>query len=117
MESEETLYIKILVWAYYQGEDGFTWKEMIEKFNLSDTQSSWATEVFRKYGDELFSNAPYKPEHTYIVTTNGSSIVIDYLNLKEAENNGKRAEKIAVSAIIIGIIVGISQIITSIYFR
>ena len=46
----------------------------------------------------------------FVIAPKGVSAAIDYLNLKEAKRTGKRAEIIAICAIIIGVIVGLVQI-------
>ena len=94
MKTEKTLFIRILVWAYNKQEDGFTWDELKKEFNLNQTQDDWAQEVFRKFNNELLSISPYKKGYIFIITEKGIPVVINYLNLKEAEKGSKRAEKI-----------------------
>jgi hypothetical protein len=104
MKTEKTLYIRILIWAYNKQEDGFTWDELKKEFSLTQNQSDWVNTVFREYGNELISILPYKKDHIYTITAKGTSAAISYLNLKEAERSGKRAEKIAWVAIIISLV-------------
>lgn len=110
MKTKKILFMRILIWAYNKQEDGFTWDELKKEFNLNQTQDDWAKVVFLKLDNQLFSISPYKKEHTYIITEKGIPLAISYLNLKEAEKSSKRAEKIALAAIIIGIVVGLLQI-------
>ena len=117
METEHSLYIKILVWAYKRQENGFTWGDLKTEFDLTPEQEQWAQKIFRSNmpaADNLFDHLSYNSEknsHLLVITSKGTSAAIDYLNLKEAEKTGRRAEKIAVIAIIIGAIVGITQIV------
>ena len=117
MKTEETLYIKILVWAYSRQEQGFTWGDLKTEFKLTAEQEQWVQKIFRSnmpVADNLFdhlsSNSETNP-HLFVITSKGTSAAIDYLNLKEAEKTGRRAEKIAITAIIIGAVVGIAEII------
>lgn len=117
MKTEETLYIKILVWAYGMQENGFTWGDLKKEFNLTTEQEQWVQKIFRSNmpaADNLFDHLSYNSEkdsHLFVITSKGTSAAIDYLNLKEAERTGKRAERIAIVAIIIGAVVGVIQII------
>ncbi len=117
MKIEETLYIKILVWAYNRQESGFAWGDLKTEFNLTSEQEQWVQKIFRSNmpaTDNLFDHPSYNNEtnsHLFVITAKGTSAAIDYLNLKEAEKTGRRAERIAIVAIIIGVIVGLAQIL------
>lgn len=68
--------------------------------------------------DNLFDNLDYseeRKEHPLVITSKGTSAAIEYLNLKEAERSGKRAEHIAWVAIATGIIVGVFQIMIGLF--
>ncbi len=122
MKTEESLYIKILIWVYSRQESGFIWVDLKEEFQLTDEQEQWVLKIFRSdmpSSDNLIDHI-YNTKtdaHRYFITAKGTSAAIQYLNLKEAESIGKRAEKIALMAIAIGIIVGIVQITIGIWFR
>ncbi|MFA4827540.1 MAG: hypothetical protein WC596_04835 [Candidatus Shapirobacteria bacterium] len=47
MKTDDTLYIKILVWAYRKQEAGFTWGDLEKEFNLNTAQLNWVQKVFR----------------------------------------------------------------------
>lgn len=116
MKTEESLYIKILEWAYYRGEAGFKWEELRKEFNITDPQNHWVTETFRNK-TEIIGLLSYKitaNEHIYGLTAEGTAQAIQYLNLRESRVNSKRAERLAKWAIGIGIIVGSVQIIIGI---
>lgn len=121
MRTEDTLYIKILVWAYKKQEAGFSMKELVENFDLNSAQEQWVLKVFRSglpASDNLIDLLSYneqKNEHLFVITSKGTSAAIEYLNLMEAKISSKRAEKIALVAILIGAIVGLFQIIIDIY--
>lgn len=114
---EKSLYIKILIWTYRRQENGFTWGELENEFLLTEEQKIWVMKVFRSNmpsSDNLIDHLAYyggKDEHRFVITSKGTSDAIEYLNLKEAEKSGKRAETIAITAIVIGIVVGVAQII------
>jgi len=116
MKTEETLYIKILTWAYQKQEKGFHWEELKNKFNLTSEQNEWALKLFRSNmpaSDNLVDHLSYntkRDEHLFVITAKGTSEAIGYLNLKEAEKISKWAIGIALSTIFINIVVGILQI-------
>lgn len=120
MQVQEGLYIKILIWAYNRQESGFTWADLKKEFNLTSGQEQWVQKVFRSNlpaAENLIDHLTYnvdKNEHLMVITAKGVSAAIQYLNLKEAERSGKRAEIIALFAIGIGVVVGIAQIIAQI---
>lgn len=113
--TKESLYIKILIWTYERQDFGFTWGDLTKEFNLDDRQLQWVQKVFRSNlpaSENLIDHLFYKnEEHTFVITAKGTSAAVQYLNLKEAERSGKRAERIAWVAISVGIIVGVVQII------
>lgn len=122
MNTDETLYIRILVWAYQKQEAGFTWAELVKEFSLTNEQNEWAEKVFRSnmpQTDNLIDYLSYSSRNQgrCVITAKGTAAAIDYLNLQEAKNSGKRAERIALSAIAIGVVVGIAGIIVQICFR
>ena len=119
MKTEDSLYIKILVWAYEKQESGFTIEELKHKFNLNKDQEQWLLKVFRPnmpVAENLIDHLSYsgnKNEHLFVITSKGTSAAVEYLNLVEAKSSARRAEIIAFIAISIGIIVGVMQIIFS----
>ena len=121
--TEKTLYIRILIWAYNKQEKGFSWEELRTAFKLNYDQEQWVLKIFRSNmprNENLIDHLTYyndENEHLYVITAKGTSAAINYLNLKEAEKSSKRAELIAKTAIIIGIIVGLAQIIVTICYK
>lgn len=120
MKTQDTLYIKILIWAYNRQEAGFSWGDLTKEFNLTPEQIQWVQKIFRSNmpaSENLIDHLSYNQEkdsHLFVITSKGTSAAIEYLNLKEAERTGRRAEKIAIAAIIIGAVVGLIQIILQI---
>lgn len=121
--TEKTLYIRILIWAYNKQEKGFSWQELKLAFNLNHDQEEWVLKIFRSNmpaSENLIDHLSYNNDdknHLYVITAKGTSAAIDYLNLKESEKNSKRAENIAIAAIAIGIFVGLVQVIVTIIFK
>jgi len=117
--TEKSLYIRILIWVYNKQEKGFTWGELQDAFNLNNKQQQWVEKIFHSNmpaSDNLVDhlNINSREEgNLFVITSRGINFAINYLNLKEAEKSSKRAEIIAIIAIIIGIVVGLAQIITS----
>ncbi len=110
-------YMEILRWAYSKRFEGFSEKELFQKFNPNEAGEfkKWYLYVFRgnrNNEDCLIGLYDYNDNtHYCCLTAKGLSAAVDYLGLEEAQKTGRRAEKIAVSAIIIGIAVGVAQII------
>lgn len=115
MKTEDTLYIRILIWAYNKQEAGFLEKDLFEEFGLNPEQIKWYLKVFRSnlpISKNLVGHLDYTDnKHTMALTDKGTSEAIAYLGLEEARKSGTRAERIAKLAIVIGIIVGLIQII------
>lgn len=117
MKTEEALYIRILIWAYKKQEAGFSWEDLKKEFPLSSAQEQWVGIIFSSNPSHSDNNLIERwihnqnNEQLFRITTKGTSAAIGYLNLKEAERSGRRAELIAWVAISTGIIVGIFEII------
>lgn len=123
MKTQESIYIKILIWAYDRQESGFTWGDLQKEFELTKDQEQWIQKVFRSNmsaSENLIDHLSYdqgKDIHKFVITAKGTSAAIEYLNLQEAKSSGRRAETISWIAITIGVIVGIVQIIVQACFR
>ncbi|MDO9183246.1 MAG: hypothetical protein Q7U04_12605 [Bacteriovorax sp.] len=115
---KNNLYIKILVWAYDRHELGFTEKEIFDEFKLSKDQINCYVKLFRSsynVGDNLIGHIKNREEgDLYSLTALGISAAVDYIGLEEARKSGKRAERIALFSIFIGVTVGVAQIAISI---
>jgi len=114
-KAEEDLYIRVLLWSHEKQETGFTWEDLTNEFKLNNKQLQWVQKIFRSNmpsSENLIDHLFYQnDEHTFVITAKGTSAAVQYLNLKEAERSGKRAEYIAWTAISVGVIVGAIQII------
>jgi len=116
---EESPYIKILIWAYNKQETGFTWDDLEKEFRLTESQKLWVQKIFRSNmpaSENLIDHLSYDDKsdsHLFMITAKGTSAAVDYLSLEEAKSSSRRAEKIALVAIIIGVIVGAIQILVA----
>lgn len=119
MKTEDTLYIRILIWAYNKREAGFIEKDLFQEFGLDTEQIKWYLKIFRSnlpISENLVGSLDYADnKHTMTLTAKGTSEAIAYLGLEEARKSGVRAERIAKWAIVIGIIVGLVQIVISLF--
>lgn len=121
MKTEESFYIKILIWAYENSVRGFTEQELFEKFKIipNSTEYKLYLKLF-KDGNSSTGN-PSTIDQFEIrnevgilcLTDKGMASAIDYLDLKEARESSKEAKRLAMWSIWIAVIVGIFQIITS----
>ena len=111
MKTESNRFIEILELAYEKQEAGFLEEDLIKKFDLRPEKIKWYLMVFKpnQPGDRMIEYV--EGEHIYAITAKGISTVIGYRKLKEAEKSGKLATRIAIVAIVIGIIVGVAQIV------
>lgn len=116
MENKESLYIKILIWAYEKSIDGFTEEELYKAFDLNEPSlSGWYLKVFRDSPNLLINNFKTIGDKSYwCLTAEGMSNAINYLELKETQKGSKRAENIALWAIIVSSFVGMVQIMISV---
>lgn len=116
MRTEKSLYIRILLWVYERQDVGFSWEDLEKEFGLNATQMPWVQKVFYSNSppsENLIDHLNYSDEnmHRFLITAKGTSAAVEYLNLKEAKEGSRRAEKIALVAIVIGVVVGMLQII------
>lgn len=117
MKSKESLYIKILLWAYEKSTDGFTESELFDNFQLDELGlRRWYLKVFRESPSLIIDNFKNVSDISYwCLTARGMSNAVLYLELKETQKSGKRAEYIALWAIGVSAIVGLVQIFIAFY--
>lgn len=114
MKNKDNRFIEILEWVYEKQDDGFFEEDLIEKFISTPKEKNWYLKLFKD--DQIIQYVDYiDNKHRYIITAKGVSTVIGYHILKEAEAGGKKATYIAIIAILIGVIVGITQIIIDLF--
>lgn len=118
-KTEESLYIKVLIWAYDRKQKPFTIEDLFEELEIEDPiKKKWVYEMFligpvNSY--PLFHgymNAENKM--LYLLSDKGMSATVSYLSLKESQGNSRRAERIALWALGITSMVGIIQIVIAI---
>jgi len=120
MKTEESFYIKILIWAFSKTK-GFTEGELFQEFKIlpGSTEYYLYLKLFKDGNSssgnpstidqfEVRNNIAY-----CCLTDKGMASAIDYLDLKEARESSKEAKRLAMWSIWIAVIVGIFQIITS----
>ncbi len=109
-----------MLWAYKKQHIGFTKEEMKGELNLSGEQWVWIHWMFFNglngeapliwsISDEFRLPGTCFGEKWYLSAV-GISAAVDYLELKEAQQSGKRGLCVAVIAIIISILVSALQI-------
>lgn len=122
MKTEESFYIKILIWAYNQ-TNGFTEKQLFDEFKIEpgSTEYKLYLKLFRsgntaQGSTPTIENFKYENEddvHFFCLSDKGMASAIDYLDLKEARESSKHARRIALWSIWIAVIVGLFQIFPS----
>ena len=102
---KEDLYTKILLWAHDKQETGFTWQEMRDHFNLTDSQMSWVNKIFlttsdsdRKFFEQLRDDGSVR---YYSLNEKGITAAINYKGLRHAEKNSELALWVAIISIAI----------------
>ena len=83
-------------------------------------RKEWFLKVFRSghtQAENLISiiSDEKTKKHLYFITERGISSVVNYLNLKEVEKKSYRADKIARVLICVVIVVGVVQILATIF--
>ena len=120
METENSLFIKVLVWAYNRKQNVFTTSELFKELNLNPTEKDWVMNTF-VYAPQnsypLFSVFKPQNENGYLLSDRGMSIVLNYLGLKETRESSKQAMKIATWSLYIAIVVGIAGIFCQILIK
>lgn len=115
----DSLYVRALTWAYENDSQGFRRSEMEDALNLSDEERRRLDFLFFQGTNDnppLIQRAGARDEIDYFaLTRTGIAAAIDYLDLKEAREGSALATKIAIASIIIGILIGIGQILVAIY--
>src|SRR3989338_5773526 len=98
-KTKEDLYIKVLLWAHDKQETGFTWDEMKNNFQLSDSQEHWIKKIFlttsdsdRKFFEHLRNDDSVTPNvHYYSLNEKGVTAAINYKGLEHAEKSSTQA--------------------------
>lgn len=122
MQLESSVYVRILLWAYSKQHSGFSKQEMRD-FLGTPSNEEWAW-IEWLFSSGLNGEAPLiwsMPGESYgskfYLTSSGVSAAVDYLELKEAQEAGRRGEFLAKWAIAIGVLVGLAQIVVQVCFR
>lgn len=128
MKTENSFYVKILLWAYERTASGvgFTEDELFDEFDTiksSVEKRQLYLKLFRSGTndnhpiiDHLINKQTDKGEVAYwCLSDKGMSSAIDYMDLKEARENSRSAKSIAFWSIGIAIVVGILQIIVAVF--
>ncbi len=121
MKTSESLYIKILLWAYERHE-GFREQELVDEFKLNegDWKMRWFLSVFKNGTNDntpilihMYNKRDGENEIGYWgLSEKGISAAIDYLELKEAREGGRKAMRVATISLIVAIVVGVIQILS-----
>jgi hypothetical protein len=116
------LFIRVLQWASDRGSVGFKMEELKQAVVKDDDEWVW---IQRMMLGEINGDPPLLchlgshhkgGEYTYFITGSGASVLLDYLELKEARESSKEAKYIAIGSLILATIVGIAQIVVQICF-
>lgn len=120
----DPLFIRTLQWASNKGSDGFKMSELREAIAKNDDEWVW---IQRMMLGEINGDTPLifhlgqhrreDGEYKYFLTGSGNSVLMDYLELKEARESSTQAKYIAIGSLIIATLVGIAQIAIQIYCR
>jgi hypothetical protein len=96
-ESQKNIDINVLIWAYDRRGRGFTWNQLRDKFQPDTIQENWIRRIFlttndndRKFFEFLRREQLEDMEETYYaLNEKGMEVILNYKNLKEAENTSK----------------------------
>ncbi|MFA7315841.1 MAG: hypothetical protein WC059_03520 [Candidatus Paceibacterota bacterium] len=112
----ESLYIKVLVWAYNRKQNPFKIEDLYAELNIiKPDETLWVRNIFVDIplnGCALFSSSQNSSGETFhLLSDSGMSSAIGYLGLEESKSNSKRAEYLALWALGITSVVGVIQIV------
>lgn len=118
MKTEESFYIKILLWAFNK-KDGFTEKELLDNFKINSYSKEFHMYSALFKGGDVISGKPSIIIHYanienikyWCLSDTGIAYVIDYCELKEARESAREARIWAIVAVLISISVGAVQIL------
>lgn len=126
MKTEESFYVKILLWAYDKTASGvgFTDDELLNHFDLKNGNGEKYRLYLKLFKTGTNDNHPVidhfwnKQNSTeeigyWCLSDKGMASAIDYIDLKEARESSKEAKRLAMWSIWIAVVVGIFQILTS----
>jgi hypothetical protein len=115
MQTKDSLYVKVLMWANDNAINGFTQEELEKTLELTTEQKKWVMRIFYTgHGGEAPLISSLDNTGKFTLTASGISHAVDYIELNEARENGIEAKRLATQAIWIGIVVGIAQIIVEV---
>lgn len=118
MKTDESLYIRILLWAYKKSADGFSEQELLTENKITPGSVDYKLYLkLFKGGDNVSGNPSMIDQFDikndvgyWCLTEKGMSSAVDYLDLKETQKNSKQAFWIAISSIIISIFTAYASI-------
>jgi hypothetical protein len=118
-KSEESLYIKVLVWAYNKKQNSFKMDDLYNELKITKpNEKQWITGTFLNgpaNSYPLFSHYQNSSDETfYLLSDKGMSAAIGYLSLEESKFTSRRAEYIALWALGVTSLVGVIQIVIAI---
>lgn len=119
MKTKDSLYVRILVWAYEKSKTGFTEQELLDKFEIKQGSVEYKLYLRLFKGGNPTSGNASMIEHFdarneigyWCLSEKGMAAAIDYLELKETQRSSKQGFWIAVASISIGVLVGVAQIL------
>lgn len=120
--TKDPLLIHALQWASDRGSAGFKMGEL--KAAVTDDQEEWVWVQRMMLGEingepTLITHLGAHHtggEYSYFISGSGASLLMDYLELKEARESSKQAMYIAIGSLFIATFVGIAQIVVQVYF-
>ncbi len=103
----QDLYTRILLWAYKKQESGFTHKELVDAFSLTQAQDAWVWKIFntasdndRKLFEHLRNDDKSTPnQHYYALNEKGITSAVNYLSLKQTEKISRIAVFLSIVSI------------------
>jgi len=122
---QESLYVRILVWAFEQRQ-GFSEQQLLDEFDIKGGTETyqWYQHVFRFGTNDnpamLVHFCTRRVDGNDIgfqcLSEKGMSAAIDYLELREARESSRKAMFIATGSLILATLVGIAQICVQVWY-
>jgi hypothetical protein len=112
---DQKIFIRTLQWASDRGPTGFSISELKAATTTSEEEWTWVKRMFLGeingepaliYHDGVARDGGYR----YFLTGSGATVLMDYLELKQARESAKSAMRWATASLLLAAFVGFIQI-------
>ncbi|MBT6994396.1 MAG: hypothetical protein HN952_05505 [Candidatus Cloacimonetes bacterium] len=110
MKKRSDFYVKILKYAESKGVNGFTFEELYKDLKLNENEKGFLNLHTMGQEPSIFWWADEKRTKKVALTFEGKFKLLEFEELEQARKSSRNAMRVAIFAIIISIVTGISSI-------